>query len=60
MIVMHHLVPHRVGINTSSTPRVMAYLRIQHAQHPDLALATLSNPWLEYRALADLARLGTA
>ncbi|MFI7181989.1 phytanoyl-CoA dioxygenase family protein [Streptomyces anthocyanicus] len=60
VIVMHHLVPHRVGINTSSTPRVMAYFRIQHAQHPDLALATLSNPWLEYTALADLARLRTA
>lgn len=60
VIVMHHLVPHRVGINTSSIPRVMAYFRIQHAQHPDLALAALSNPWLEYPALADLARLGTA
>ncbi|WP_329472532.1 phytanoyl-CoA dioxygenase family protein [Streptomyces sp. NBC_01723] len=60
VIVMHHLVPHRVGINTSSTPRVMAYFRIQHAQHPDLALAALSNPWLEYPALADRARLGTA
>ncbi|MFJ4973033.1 phytanoyl-CoA dioxygenase family protein [Streptomyces sp. NPDC088755] len=60
VIVMHHLVPHRVGINTSSTPRVIAYFRIHHAQHPDLALAALSNPWLEYPALADLARLGTA
>ncbi|MDX3372465.1 phytanoyl-CoA dioxygenase family protein [Streptomyces sp. ME02-6987-2C] len=60
VIVMHHLVPHRVGINTSSTPRVMAYFRIQHAQHPDLALAALSDPWLEYPALADLARPGTA
>ncbi|MGP3756971.1 phytanoyl-CoA dioxygenase family protein [Streptomyces sp. IBSNAI001] len=60
VIVMHHLVPHRVGINTSSTPRVMAYFRIQHAQHHELALDALSNPWLEYPALADRARLGTA
>ncbi|MET9185023.1 phytanoyl-CoA dioxygenase family protein [Streptomyces tendae] len=60
VIVMHHLVPHRVGINTSSTPRVMAYFRIQHAQHHKLALDALPNPWLEYPALADLARLGTA
>ncbi|MCA1275082.1 phytanoyl-CoA dioxygenase family protein [Streptomyces sp. 7G] len=60
VIVMHHLVPHRVGINTSSTPRVMAYFRIQNAQHHELALDALSNPWLEYPALADLARLGTA
>ncbi|WP_145502622.1 phytanoyl-CoA dioxygenase family protein [Streptomyces sp. CFMR 7] len=60
VIVMHHLVPHRVGINSSSTPRVMAYFRIEHAQHHELALAALSDPWLEYPALADLARLGTA
>ncbi|MEU8954883.1 phytanoyl-CoA dioxygenase family protein [Streptomyces sp. NPDC048518] len=59
VIVMHHLVPHRVGINTSSTPRVMAYFRVRHAQHRDLAMAALSNPWLEYPALAGLARPGT-
>ncbi|MFJ6433318.1 phytanoyl-CoA dioxygenase family protein [Streptomyces sp. NPDC091416] len=59
VIVMHHLVPHRVGINTSSAPRVMAYFRIHHAQHNDLALAALSDPWLEYQALADLAHPGT-
>lgn len=60
VIVMHHLVPHRVGINTSSTPRVMAYFRIHHAQHNDLALRVLSEPWLEYPALADLAHPSTA
>ncbi|MEU9068918.1 phytanoyl-CoA dioxygenase family protein [Streptomyces sp. NPDC048306] len=60
VIVMHHLVPHRVGINTSDTPRVMAYFRIRHAQHPDLALRALSDPWLEYPVLAGLARPGTA
>ncbi|MEU9848156.1 phytanoyl-CoA dioxygenase family protein [Streptomyces sp. NPDC047985] len=59
VIVMHHLIPHRVGTNTSSTPRVMAYFRVSHAQHPDLALKALSDPWLEYPALAALARPGT-
>ncbi|WP_371632153.1 phytanoyl-CoA dioxygenase family protein [Streptomyces sp. NBC_01259] len=60
VVVMHHLVPHRVGINTSSIPRVMAYFRVHHAQHPDLALPALSDPWLEYPALATLAHPGTA
>lgn len=59
VIVMHHLVPHRVGINTSSTPRVMVYFRVSHAQHSDLAFRALSDPWLEYPALAALARPGT-
>ncbi|MER7194846.1 phytanoyl-CoA dioxygenase family protein [Streptomyces flaveolus] len=59
VVVMHHLVPHRVGINMSRTPRVMAYFRVHHAQHPDLALRALSDPWLEYPALAGLARPGT-
>jgi ectoine hydroxylase-related dioxygenase (phytanoyl-CoA dioxygenase family) len=59
VVVMHHLVPHRVGINASSTPRVMAYFRVSHSQHPDLALRALSDPWLEYPALAALARPGT-
>ncbi|WP_329612621.1 phytanoyl-CoA dioxygenase family protein [Streptomyces brevispora] len=56
VVVMHHLVPHRVGINTSSTPRVMAYFRVRHAQHLDLALRALSDPWLEYPALDALSR----
>ncbi|MDT0407797.1 MULTISPECIES: phytanoyl-CoA dioxygenase family protein [Streptomyces] len=55
VIVMHHLVPHRVGINTSGTPRVMAYFRVSHAQHADLALEALSDPWLEFPALSALA-----
>ncbi|WP_255306180.1 phytanoyl-CoA dioxygenase family protein [Streptomyces sp. Wb2n-11] len=59
VVVMHHLVPHRVGINTSSTPRVMAYFRVSHTQHPDLALRALSDPWLEYPAFTALARPGT-
>ncbi|MEU1193065.1 phytanoyl-CoA dioxygenase family protein [Streptomyces sp. NPDC005859] len=55
VIVMHHLVPHRVGINTSPVPRVMAYFRIRHADHPRLAEAALTDPWLEYPGLAALA-----
>ncbi|MFF2025037.1 phytanoyl-CoA dioxygenase family protein [Streptomyces sp. NPDC058171] len=59
VIVMHHLVPHRVGINVSGTPRVMAYFRVSHVHHLDLALKALSDPWLEYPPLAALARPGT-
>ncbi|MFB4420646.1 phytanoyl-CoA dioxygenase family protein [Streptomyces sp. QL37] len=60
VVVMHHLVPHRVGMNTSSDPRVMVYFRVHHAEHPDLALRALSDPWLEYPALAALAHPGNA
>lgn len=56
VIVMHHLVPHRVGINTSATPRVMAYFRVRHAAHEHLALKALTDPWLEYPALAAAIR----
>ncbi|MCX4461159.1 phytanoyl-CoA dioxygenase family protein (plasmid) [Streptomyces sp. NBC_01340] len=53
-VVMHHLVPHRVGRNTSPVPRVMAYFRIQHTDHHHLAQAALTDPWLEYPGLAGL------
>ncbi|MCW8103041.1 hypothetical protein OOZ58_41910 [Streptomyces tauricus] len=49
--VMHLLVPHRVGRNTSPLPRVRAYVRLQHAQH---AHAALSDPRPEYPHLAAL------
>lgn len=52
VIVMHHLVPHRVGTNTSAVPRVMAYFRVSHAEHQRLALNALTDPWLEYPTLA--------
>ncbi|MFF1714391.1 phytanoyl-CoA dioxygenase family protein [Streptomyces sp. NPDC058268] len=56
VIVMHHLVPHRVGTNTSPQPRAMAYFRVSHADHNRLALQALADPWLEYPALATAAR----
>ncbi|WP_236067189.1 phytanoyl-CoA dioxygenase family protein [Streptomyces brasiliscabiei] len=55
VVVMHHLVPHRVGLNTSPVPRVMAYFRIRHADHARLAEDALTDPWLEYPGLAALA-----
>ncbi|WP_424892252.1 phytanoyl-CoA dioxygenase family protein [Streptomyces sp. XH2] len=54
-IVMHHLVPHRVGTNTSSTPRTMVYFRVHHHDHHRLALAALRDPWAEYPSLRPLA-----
>lgn len=56
VIFMHHLVPHRVSLNASTTPRVMAYFRVQHGEHQRFALRALTDPWLEYPALASLAR----
>ncbi|MFI5804447.1 phytanoyl-CoA dioxygenase family protein [Streptomyces sp. NPDC051561] len=52
VVVMHHLVPHRVGLNISAVPRVMAYFRVHHTEHERLALGALSDPWLEFPALA--------
>jgi hypothetical protein len=48
VLLMHHLVPHAVGRNTSPTPRIMAYFRVSHAQHADQRLEALRDPWLEY------------
>jgi hypothetical protein len=54
VILMHHLVPHRVGANTSSRPRVMAYFRLSHIDHDQLVLSALADPWAEYPHLATL------
>lgn len=51
VLLMHHLVPHSVGRNTSTTPRVMAYFRISHIRHQDQRLEALRDPWLEYAPL---------
>ncbi|MGW5688895.1 phytanoyl-CoA dioxygenase family protein [Nonomuraea sp. NPDC003754] len=55
VIFMHHLVPHRVGANTSTRPRVMAYFRLSHTDHDRLGLSALRDPWAEYPHLAALA-----
>ena len=48
VLLMHHLVPHAVGGNTSAAPRVMAYFRISHTAHAGQRLQALRDPWLEY------------
>jgi hypothetical protein len=55
VLLMHHLVPHAVGRNTSGTPRVMAYFRVSHARHADQRLEALRDPWLEYPTLRPVA-----
>jgi hypothetical protein len=52
VLLMHHLVPHAVGLNHSTTPRVMIYFRLSHPDHASRRLAALRNPWLDYPPLA--------
>ncbi|TCR22903.1 phytanoyl-CoA dioxygenase family protein [Streptomyces sp. BK205] len=52
VLLMHHLVPHSVGNNYTSTPRVMAYFRVSHPHHAQRRLEALRDPWLDYRPLA--------
>ncbi|MEU6709644.1 phytanoyl-CoA dioxygenase family protein [Streptomyces wuyuanensis] len=51
VLFMHHLVPHAVGTNHTTTPRLMAYFRVSHTQHATRRLDALRNPWLDYPAL---------
>jgi hypothetical protein len=51
VLLMHHLVPHAVGRNSTATPRVMAYFRISHVDHANRRLDALHDPWLDYPAL---------
>lgn len=51
VLLMHHLVPHSVGHNHTSQPRVMAYFRVSHVDHPTRRLDALRDPWLDYPAL---------
>jgi hypothetical protein len=52
VLLMHHLVPHAVGRNHTTTPRIMAYFRISHIDHASHRLESLRDPWLDYPALA--------
>jgi hypothetical protein len=52
VLLMHHLVPHAVGLNRSATPRVMVYFRLSHPDHASRRLAALRDPWLDYPPLA--------
>jgi len=51
VLLMHHLVPHSVGRNHTGQPRVMAYFRVSHVDHPARRMDALRNPWLDYPAL---------
>ncbi|MFE1348512.1 phytanoyl-CoA dioxygenase family protein [Streptomyces sp. NPDC058757] len=51
VLLMHHLVPHAVGTNHTTTPRLMAYFRVSHTQHHTRRLEALRNPWLDYPTL---------
>jgi len=44
VLLMHHLVPHAAGRNTSTAPRVMAYFRVSHARHDRQRLEALRDP----------------
>ncbi|MFM9542566.1 phytanoyl-CoA dioxygenase family protein [Streptomyces turgidiscabies] len=55
VLLMHHLVPHAVGRNHTSTPRVMAYFRVSHPSHTQRRLEALRDPWLDYPPLAPVA-----
>jgi len=51
VLLMHHLVPHSVGRNTTGQPRTMAYFRLSHPNHATHRLQALRNPWLDYPPL---------
>jgi hypothetical protein len=51
---MHHLVPHSVGRNLTPFPRVMAYFRVSHPDHPRRRLEALRDPWLDYPPLISI------
>lgn len=46
-VILHHLVPHRVGANVTSHLRSMLYFRVKHVQHDRLKEAALTDPWVE-------------
>ncbi|MGH3905504.1 MAG: phytanoyl-CoA dioxygenase family protein [Pseudonocardiaceae bacterium] len=54
LLLMHHLVPHAVGRNHTTIPRVMAYFRVSHVDHARRRLDALCDPWLDYPPLAEL------
>lgn len=60
LLLMHHLVPHAVGGNAGTEPRVMAYFRVSHIHHAERRIQALQNPWLDYPPLSALMPEGTA
>jgi hypothetical protein len=56
VLLMHHLVPHAVGQNYTTTPRIMAYFRVSHVDHPSRRLEALRDPWLDFPSLTARVR----
>lgn len=50
-VIAHHLTPHAAGTNGGRAPRVMAYFRLRHRRHSELAKSALTDPWLELPGL---------
>jgi hypothetical protein len=55
VLLMHHLVPHAVGHNSTTAPRIMVYFRVAHLRHVDQRLQALRDPWLEFAPLRSIA-----
>lgn len=51
VLLMHHLVPHAVSRNRTTTPRIMAYFRVSHVHHASRRLDALRDPWLDFPPL---------
>jgi ectoine hydroxylase-related dioxygenase (phytanoyl-CoA dioxygenase family) len=47
-VIMHHLLPHRVGANDTGHMRSMLYFRVKHVEHERLKLDAPIDPWLEF------------
>lgn len=56
VLFMHHLVPHAVGRNRTSIPRVVAYFRVSHVEHATRRVEALRDPWLDYPPVAAFLR----
>lgn len=54
LLLMHHLVPHRVGNNATPRPRIAAYFRLSHPGLATHRLQALSDPWFDYPAITAL------
>ena len=54
-ILLHHLIPHGVGTNKTTKPRVMLYFRVKHEFHNAHLFESLTDPWLEFPALRNLS-----
>jgi len=47
-VLVHQLLAHRVGTNTSEHIRYQLYFRMNHKDHAQLKSQIMNNPWVEY------------